>query len=71
MRAPLCLKGAHVRFRPECRGDHHKGYYNVTDNDLIEESVVPHFSSDKLGSRRMVTVHVHQGFRGHLADVGW
>ena len=24
--------------------DYHKGYYRVTDNDLIEASVVAHFS---------------------------
>ena len=37
--------------------DRHKGYYRVTDNDLIEASVVTHFSYDELGLRKMVTVH--------------
>ena len=36
---------------------HHKGYYRVTDNDLIEASVVAHFAYDELGLRRVVTVH--------------
>ena len=37
--------------------DHHEGYYRVTDNDLIEASVVAHFSYDELGLRTMVTIH--------------
>ena len=36
---------------------HHKGYYHVTDNDLIEASVVAHFACDELGLRKVVTVH--------------
>ena len=37
--------------------DYHKGYYRVADNDLIEASVVAHFSYDELGLRTMVTFH--------------
>ncbi len=37
--------------------DYHKGYYRVADNDLIEASVVAHFSYDELGLRTMVTIH--------------
>ena len=37
--------------------DHHEGYYRVTDNDLIEASVVAYFSYDELGLRTMVTIH--------------
>ena len=37
--------------------DYHKGYYRVADNDLIEASIVAHFSYDELGLRTMVTIH--------------
>ncbi len=37
--------------------DYHKGYYRVVDNDLIEASIVAHFSYDELGLRTMVTIH--------------
>ena len=37
--------------------DHHKGYYRVADNDLIEAAVVARISYDELGLRTMVTVH--------------
>ena len=34
---------------------YHKGYYRVTDNDLIEASIVANFSYEELGLRTMVT----------------
>ena len=37
--------------------DYHRGYYRVADNDLIEASIVAHFSYDELGLRTMVTIH--------------
>ena len=37
--------------------DYYKGYYRVADNDLIEASIVAHFSYDELGLRTMVTIH--------------
>ena len=36
---------------------YHKGYYRVTDNDLIEASIVAKFSYEELGLRTMVTIH--------------
>ncbi len=37
--------------------DYYKGYYRVADNDLIEASIVAHFTYDELGLRKMVTIH--------------
>ena len=34
---------------------YHKGYYRVTDNDLIEASIVANFSYEELGLRTMAT----------------
>ena len=48
--------------------DHHKGYYRVTDNDLIEASIVAHFSYDELGLRRMVTVHDGDAYTRAIAN---
>ena len=48
--------------------DHHKGYYRVTDNDLIEASVVAHFIYDELGLRTMVTVHDGDAYTSAIAN---
>ena len=45
-----------------------KGYYRVTDNDLIEASVVAHFSYDELGLRRMVTIHDGDAYTSSIAN---
>ena len=47
---------------------HHEGYYRVTDNDLIEASVVAHFSYDELGLRRMVTIHDGEAYTSSIAN---
>ena len=47
---------------------HHAGYYRVTDNDLIEASVVAHFSYDELGLRTMVTIHDGDAYTGSIAN---
>ena len=36
---------------------YHKDYYRVTDNDLIEASIVAKFSYEELGLRTLVTIH--------------
>ena len=46
----------------------HEGYYRVTDNDLIEASVVAHFSYDELGLRRMVTIHDGDAYTSSIAN---
>ena len=48
--------------------DYHKGYYRVTDNDLIEASVVAHFSYDELGLRTMVTIHDGDPYTSAIAN---
>ena len=48
--------------------DHHEGYYRVTDNDLIEASVVAHFSYDELGLRTMGTVHDGDAYTSAIAN---
>ena len=48
--------------------DHHQGYYRVTDNDLIEASIVAHFSFDELGLRRMVTLHDGDAYTSAIAN---
>ena len=48
--------------------DYHKGYYRVTDNDLIEASVVAHFIYDELGLRTMVTVHDGDAYTSAIAN---
>ena len=48
--------------------DHHKGYYRVTDNDLIEASTVARFSYDELGLRTMVTVHDGDAYTSAIAN---
>ncbi|MCY4407413.1 MAG: ABC transporter substrate-binding protein, partial [Rhodospirillaceae bacterium] len=47
---------------------HHAGYYRVTDNDLIEASVVAHFSFDELGLRTMGTVHDGDAYTSAIAN---
>ena len=47
---------------------YHKGYYRVTDNDLIEASVVAHFSYDELGLRTVVTVHDGDPYTSAIAN---
>ena len=47
--------------------DYHEGYYRVTDNDLIEASVVAHFSFDELGLRTMGTVHDGDAYTSAIA----
>ena len=47
---------------------YHEGYYRVTDNDLIEASVVAHFSYDELGLRRMVTIHDGDAYTSSIAN---
>ena len=47
---------------------HHKGYNRVTDNDLIEASVVARFSYDELGLRRMVTIHDGDAYTSSIAN---
>ena len=47
---------------------HHEGYYRVTDNDLIEASVVAHFSYDELGLRTMVTIHDGDAYTSSIAN---
>ena len=48
--------------------DHHKGYYRVSDNDLIEAGLVAQFSYDELGLRTMVTVHDGDPYTSALAN---
>ena len=48
--------------------DHHEGYYRVTDNDLIEASVVAHFSYSQLGLRTMGTVHDGDAYTSAIAN---
>ena len=48
--------------------DHHEGYYRVTDNDLIEASVVARFSYDELGLRTMGTVHDGDAYTSAIAN---
>ena len=48
--------------------DYHKGYYRVTDNDLIEASVVAHFSYDELRLRTMVTIHDGDPYTSAIAN---
>ncbi|MDD9993353.1 MAG: branched-chain amino acid ABC transporter substrate-binding protein [Rhodospirillales bacterium] len=48
--------------------DHHEGYYRVTDNDLIEASVVAHFSYEELGLRTMGTVHDGDAYTSAIAN---
>ena len=48
--------------------DHHKGYYRVSDNDLIEAGVVAQFSYDELELRTMVTVHDGDPYTSALAN---
>ena len=40
----------------------------MTDNDLIEASIVAHFSYDELGLRRMVTVHDGDAYTRAIAN---
>ena len=47
---------------------HHEGYYRVTDNDLIEASIVAHFSYDELGLRTMVTIHDGDAYTSAIAN---
>ena len=48
--------------------DYHKGYYRVTDNDLIEASAVAHFSYDELRLRTMVTIHDGDPYTSAIAN---
>ena len=48
--------------------DYYKGYYRVTDNDLIEASIVAHFSYDELELRTMVTIHDGDAYTSALAN---
>ncbi len=48
--------------------DYYKGYYRVSDNDLIEASVVAHFSYDELGLRTMVTIHDGDPYTSAIAN---
>ena len=48
--------------------DYYEGYYRVTDNDLIEASVVAHFSFDELGLRTMGTVHDGDAYTSAIAN---
>ena len=48
--------------------DHHKGYYRVSDNDLIEAGVVAQFSYDELGLRTMVAVHDGDPYTSVIAN---
>jgi branched-chain amino acid transport system substrate-binding protein len=48
--------------------DHHKGYYRVSDNDLIEAGVVAQFSYDELELRTMVTVHDGDPYTSVIAN---
>jgi branched-chain amino acid transport system substrate-binding protein len=47
---------------------YHEGYYRVTDNDLIEASVVADFSYEELGLRRMVTIHDGDAYTSSIAN---
>ena len=47
---------------------YHEGYYRVTDNDLIEASVVAHVSYDELGLRTMVTIHDGDAYTSSIAN---
>ena len=46
----------------------HAGYYRVTDNDLIEASIVAHFSFDELGLRTVVTIHDGDAYTSAIAN---
>ena len=48
--------------------DYYKGYYRVADNDLIEASIVAHFSYDELELRTMVTIHDGDAYTSALAN---
>ena len=48
--------------------DYYKGYYRVADNDLIEASIVAHFSYDELELRTMVTIHDGDAYTSAFAD---
>ncbi|MCY4480426.1 MAG: branched-chain amino acid ABC transporter substrate-binding protein [Rhodospirillales bacterium] len=48
--------------------DYYEGYYRVTDNDLIEASVVAHFSYDELGLRTMGTIHDGDAYTSAIAN---
>lgn len=48
--------------------DYYKGYYRVTDNDLIEASIVAHFSYDELRLRTMVTIHDGDPYTSAIAN---
>ncbi|MDE0391440.1 MAG: branched-chain amino acid ABC transporter substrate-binding protein [Rhodospirillales bacterium] len=45
----------------------HAGYYRVSNNDLIEASVVAQFSYEELGLRTMVTVHDGDAYTSAIA----
>ena len=48
--------------------DYYEGYYRVTDNDLIEASIVAHFSYDELRLRTMVTIHDGDPYTSAIAN---
>ena len=48
--------------------DYYKGYYRVADNDLIEASIVAHFSYDERGLRTMVTIHDGDAYTSAIAN---
>ena len=47
---------------------YHKGYYRVTDNDLIEASIVAKFSYEELGLRTMVTIHDGDAYTSAISN---
>ena len=47
---------------------YHKGYYRVTDNDLIEASIVAKFSYQELGLRTMVTIHDGDAYTSAISN---
>ena len=47
---------------------YHKGYYRVTDNDLIEASIVAKFSYEVLGLRTMVTIHDGDAYTSAISN---
>ena len=47
---------------------YHQGYYRVTDNDLIEASIVAKFSYEELGLRTMVTIHDGDAYTSAISN---
>ena len=48
--------------------DYHKGYYRISDNDVIEAGLVADFSYNELGLRRVVTIHDGDAYTTALAN---